>query len=136
MTRPSLSDRIWALLVVVPTALMSATGFGLEQNQAVSPAFKPMVAFVPFEAWAVGWLIVAAFAALTIIGKSLTCFRLSLIAGWALSTGLWISVLWAKYVDNAQITFVGVSWVYFLWATFGYATFRSQVHNTTYTERS
>ena len=133
---PSLSDKIWAVGVLVPTALMMSMGFGLEQNQATSPVFKPMVAFVPFEAWAFGWLIVAALAGHSIIAKSLMCFRLSLIAGWALSTGLWISVMWAKYVDNAQVTFVGVSWVYFLWATFGYATFRSQVHNTTYVERS
>jgi len=111
--------RIWMLFVVAPAALMSGYGFLYDQGSTGTPAlFQSLAAVIPIGWWGVGWMVCGLVA---LAGGTLNEWVLMRVAsslGAALSTGLLISVVYARWFDNVMVSFVGLSWVWFMFSAF------------------
>ena len=111
--------RVWMLFVVAPASIMSGYGFLFDQGSTGTPAlFQSMAAVIPIGCWGVGWTVCGLIALAGGILNEWTLMRVSSSLGAALSTGLVVSVVYARWFDNVMVSFVGMSWVWFMWSAF------------------
>ena len=111
--------RVWMLFVVAPASIMSGYGFLFDQGSTGTPAlFQSMAAVIPIGWWGVGWTVCGLVALAGGILNEWVLMRVSSSLGAALSTGLVVSVVYARWFDNVMVSFVGLSWLWFMWSAF------------------
>ena len=107
------------LFVVAPASLMSGYGFLYDQGSTGTPAlFQSMAALIPIGWWGVGWTVCGLLALAGGLLNEWVLMRVASALGAALSTGLVVSVIYARWFDNVMVSFVGLSWVWFMWSAF------------------
>jgi len=117
----NLQARVWAGIVIAPTAFGQAWGFFADSRNTTSPLFDTLTGVFPLWWWGTVWLLVGTLALAAGLLDHRFCSRMAIIVGWPAATGLFVSVLWARFVDNVQVSYVGISWAYFLFAALGYS---------------
>ena len=121
----SLTSRVWLSWIIAPTAFAMAYGFWFQapRGSAQSPGlFVTLARIISLQWWAVMWLTAGVLAVGAAADHHRNVGRAASGLAWSLATGLLVSVLWARFVDDVRVTWVGISWAWFLFAGCGYAS--------------
>ena len=111
--------QLWTICLIGPFATASAYGLWFEAGSAQRSAiFGVLGSWVPLEAWSLIWLVVAVGSLLTLATRDPHVFRATMTVGAGAGTAQFAATVWARWVDGAPLTTVGVSWSYLVAGTF------------------